>query len=212
MLNKNARVIIPLALVFWLLAIVVFRTDTPPFVEIAFALIFVLTVLGAVFYLIADMGWSPLAARYRSTGSFTGTWLLGATVHMSRVSVHHPQYARNVMRFIFMLRIGTSDHGLHLSTLLSRVPILGRLFPALHIPWSAVTKASTFEPPGWVRPPSEPGAVLQIAYDPNYTGTFAELEIGQPPVFLQLPLNILGVFASRLGLSHQTTIQSNTGK
>jgi len=72
---------------------------------------------------------------------------------------------------------------------------------AYRIPWSAVTTATTYEAPGWFRPPSEPGTLIQAAYDPNYTGTFVELVVGEPPVFLQLPADLLGEGMSRLPLA-----------
>jgi hypothetical protein len=208
MRNKNARVIIPLAVLFWVLAIVVFREGTPGFVFALFVIAFVITIPAAVFYLIADMGWTPLARRYRALAPFRGDWRLSPTVHMSRVSVRDPAYARNMMRFLSTLRTGVSEEGLHLTTLLSRVPLLSRLFPELLVPWSAITKATTFEAPGWVKPVSEPGAIVNIGYDPNFTGTFVELEVGQPPVFIQLPLPSLGEFGARLGLPDSTTAQT----
>jgi len=33
---------------------------------------------------------------------------------------------------------------------------------------------------------------MQVAYDPNYTGKFIEMEVGEPPVFIQLPAAIVG--------------------
>jgi hypothetical protein len=37
-----------------------------------------------------------------------------------------------------------------------------------------------------------------VAYDPNYTGTFIELEAGEPTVYIQLPETILGEGLHRL--------------
>jgi hypothetical protein len=59
--------------------------------------------------------------------------------------------------------------------------------------------ARPYEARGWFRR-DEPGALLEASYDPNYTGTFIELKIGEPPVFLQLPAGMLGEAASRLPL------------
>ena len=39
---------------------------------------------------------------------------------------------------------------------------------------------------------------LQVAYDPNYTGKFIQMEVGDPSVFIQLPAEILGEGVSRL--------------
>jgi hypothetical protein len=206
--KTNAKVIIPLAVAFWLLAIVIFRDGVPAIIKGVFVAVFVITVPLVVFYLIAETGWSTLAKSYRATVPFKGTWRLNPTVHVSRVSVRDPQYERSKMRFISMLRTGTSEDGLYLSTLLSRVPVLGLFFPTLRIPWSAVTKATTYEAPGWVRPVDDPGKI-QIAYDPNYTGTFVEIEAGRPPVYLQLPLQTLGEHAGRLGIPAPAEVRSN---
>lgn len=85
--------------------------------------------------------------------------------------------------------------------LFSRIPILGRFFPDVEIPWSAVTSATTFEAPGWFKPLRDPGTILQVTYDPNYTGTFVELVVGEPPVFIQLSADLLGDAMSRLPLT-----------
>ena len=63
-----------------------------------------------------------------------------------------------------------------------------------------MTTARTYEAPGWFTPASEPGTILQVGYDPNYTGTFVELAIGDPPVFIQLPAELLGEAMSLLPL------------
>lgn len=47
-----------------------------------------------------------------------------------------------------------------------------------------------FEAPGWLLPMSESGTLLNVAYDPGYTGKFIEIEV-DPPV-IQLPAEILG--------------------
>ena len=47
-------------------------------------------------------------------------------------------------------------------------------------------------------------ALLQVNDDPNNTGTFIELEIGQPPVYLQLPANVLGDAIERLPFAART--------
>lgn len=58
----------------------------------------------------------------------------------------------------------------------------------------------TYEAQGWVRPQQQPGT-FQAEYDPNYTGTFVKLTAGDPPVFIQLPANVLGDGLSRLPLA-----------
>jgi hypothetical protein len=112
---------------------------------------------------------------------------------MALVSVDHPDFARTKMRFVGgTLRVAVTDAGLGLATPVSRVPGLSLVFPTLFVPWPATTSAREFEAPGWFRPPSNPGVLLQAGYDPNYTGTFVELEIGTPPVFIQLPELLVG--------------------
>lgn len=39
-----------------------------------------------------------------------------------------------------------------------------------------------------------------MSYDPNYTGTFVELVVGEPPVFIQLPEKLLGEGTAQLEL------------
>lgn len=197
--NKNARVIIPAAIVIWLLGIVVFREGAPAVVQGVYIVAFAIGVPFMVFYLMAETGWRALAKSYREIAPFAGSWKPCATGQMALVSVHHPDFQRMKMRFVGgSLRVGTTADALYLSTLFSRLPVLRWFFPILQIPWSAVSKAHAFDAPGWFRPASEPGSLLQVAYDPNYTGKFIEMEIGEPPVFLQLSEEILGEAVSRL--------------
>lgn len=202
MSGKNAKVIIPFVLVTWLASVVLFRAGTPAVVEAAFAIAIAVAIPVMVFYLMAETGWSTLARRYRARESFNGVWRPCPTGQMAHVSVNDPAYQRNKMRLVGgTLRLGTTGEALYLSMLFSRVPILGRFFPDVRIPWSAVMTARTYEAPGWFRPQSEPSTLFQAAYDPNYTGTFVELVVGEPPVFLQLPADLLGETMSRLPLS-----------
>lgn len=200
--NKNARVIIPFVLVTWLLAIAVFRAGTPPEAQAIFGVAFIVAVPVLVFYLMAEMGWSALAKRFRAAEPFKGSWQPCPTAQMAHVSVDHPDFQRNKFRLVGgTLRLGTASEGLYLSMLFSKVPLLGRFFPDVQIPWSTVSSARTFEAPGWFKPISEPGAILQAGYDPNYTGTFVELVVGQPPVFIQVSADVLGDAISRLPIA-----------
>jgi hypothetical protein len=204
-MNKNAQVIIPFVLVAWLGALFLFQAGVPAVVQAAFIVAIALAIPVIVFYLMAEMGWSTLAKRFRARGSFDGPWRPAATGQMAHVSVFDPAFQRNKMRFVGgTLRIGTASDALHLSMLFSKVPILGRFFPDVDIPWSAVTTATTFEAPGWFTPQRDPGTIVQVAYDPNYTGTFVELVVGEPPVFIQLPADLLGEGMTRLPLSSTT--------
>ncbi|MGQ0609403.1 MAG: hypothetical protein ACT4OQ_13215 [Chloroflexota bacterium] len=202
MASKNAKVIIPFVLVAWLGSVLLLQPGTPALVEVAFFVAIGIAIPVMVFYLMAEMGWSSLAGRYRASEAFNGPWTPCPTGQMAHVSVHDPEFQRNKMRLVGgTLRIGTTSDALHLSMLFSKVPILGRFFPDVQIPWSAVTKATTFEAPGWFRPPSQPGTLFQAGYDPNYTGTFIELVVGEPPVFMQLPEKLIGEGMAHLRLS-----------
>ena len=197
--NRNAKVIIPLALAAWLGGIVVFREGVPAVFEVAYVVAFAIAVPVTVFYLIGEAGWRALSKRYRASVRFAGTWKLCPTGQMALVSVDHPEFHKVKMRFVGgSLRVATTADALHLTTMISGLPVLRWFFPALQIPWSAVSKAHAFEAPGWFSPASEPGTLLQVAYDPNYTGKFIEMELGDPSVFVQLPAEILGESVSRL--------------
>jgi len=197
--NKNAKVIVPLAIAAWLAGIVVFKGGVGAAFEVVFFVAFVIAVPCVVFYLIGESGWRRLAQRFRATEPYSGEWQLCATGQMALVNVDHADFHKVKMRFVGgSLRVATTPEALHLTTMASGLPVLRWFFPSLQIPWAAVSKAHAFEAPGWFTPASEPGMLLQIAYDPNYTGKFIEMEIGEPPVFIQLPAYILGENFSRL--------------
>lgn len=200
--NRNAQVIIPAAIVAWLVGMLVFVVQVPGVFEVLFIVAFAVGVPVMVFYLIGEAGWRKLAKDHRQVAPLEVEWTLCPTGQMALVSVDHPQFQRVKMRFVGgALRVAATADALHLSTIFSALPVLGWFLPPLQIPWTAVAKARAYEAPGWFRPASEPGTVLQAAYDPNYTGTFVEMEVGKPPVFIQLPAAILGEGASRLGIT-----------
>jgi len=191
--NRNAKVIVPLAIAAWLGGILVSRDGVPAAFEVAFTIAFAAAIPVAVFYLIGEAGWRALAKRYRASVPFSGDWQPCATGQMARVSVDHPEFQKAKMRFVGgSLRVATTADALHLSTMVSGLPVLRWFFPSLQIPWTAVSKAHAFEAPGWYSPPREPGTLMQVAYDPNYTGKFIEMEVGDPPVFIQLPAALVG--------------------
>jgi len=197
--NRNAKVIIPLALAAWFGGLLISREGVPAVVEVIFIVAFAVAVPVAVFYLMGETGWRALAKRYRATVPFAGTWTLCATGQMALVGVDHPEFHKVKTRFVGgTLRVATAADALHLATMISGLPVLRWLFPALQIPWGAVSKAHAFEAPGWFTALVEPGSLLQVAYDPNYTGKFIEMEVGESPVFIQLPAWILGDGLSRL--------------
>lgn len=199
---NNAKVIIPFVVVAWLGSIYLLQPGTPTVVRAVFFGAIAIAIPVMVFYLMAETGWSSLARRFRSTEAFRGTWTPCPTAQMAHVSVHDPEFQRSKLRLVGgTLRLGTTQTALHLSMLFSKIPILGRFFPDVQIPWSAVTSAAAFEAPGWFRPPSQPGMQFQAGFDPNYTGTFVELVVGEPPVFIQLPAALIGEGMSRLPLA-----------
>ncbi|HLF04985.1 MAG TPA: hypothetical protein VI855_07185 [Dehalococcoidia bacterium] len=200
--NRNAKVIVPLAIAAWLGGMLVFRDGVPAVFEVAFGVAFAVTIPVVVFYLIGETGWRALAKRYRASVPFSGDWQLCATGQMALVSVDNPEFHKVKMRFVGgSLRVATTPDALHLTTMVSGFPVLGWFFPRLRIPWEAVSKARAFEAPGWFAPLRDPGILLQAAYDPNYTGKFIEMEVGEAPVFIQLPAYILGEGVSRLGIA-----------
>lgn len=197
--NRNAKFIIPLALGAPLVVFILDRTEAPRAVYVACAIGFALAIPLLVFYLMAQTGWSTLAKRFRQSAPFNGAWRSCPTAYMAPVSMDDSGYQSSKMGFISTLRVGTSAEGLYLSMLFSRIPILGLFFPNVQIPWSAIGKARTFDAPGFFQKGDV--VLVQVNYDPNYTGAFVELEIGDPPVFLQLPVGILGDAIRRLPLA-----------
>lgn len=195
--NKIPRIVIPLALLGWAGGVLATQVDSPLVTVIWVVTLAVVTPV-AVFYLLAEQGWSTLARRFRSRQRYNGPWQTIPSAGVSLVSTESLQYAKQRVRLAGALRIATSDDALHLSLLFGRIPILGLFFPDLRIPWQDVTSARPYEAPGWVTPTSQPGALLQATYDPNYKGTFVELTAGQPPVFIQLPAAVLEEHKKRL--------------
>lgn len=200
--NKNAKVIIPLALTFPLVAFILDKTDAPKAMHVAFYVSFALAIPLVVFYLMAEAGWSTLAKRFRQSAPFNGAWRQCPTGYMALVSMDDPDYQSSKMGFISTLRVGTTAEALYLSMLFSKIPILGLFFPNVQIPWSTVRTARTFDAPGFFKKGDV--ALVQLNYDPNYTGTYIELEIGEPSVFLQLPAGVLGDAMARLPLAART--------
>ena len=200
--DKIPQVIIPVVIVATLGMNLVSGEGVPAVFKVAFGVAFAVAVPVMVFYLIGETGWRALAKRHRASVPFAGTWTLCPTGQMALVSVHHPEFHRVKMRFVGgSLRVATSAEALHLTTMVSGLPVLRWFFPSLQIPWAAVSKAHAFDTPGWFTPLAEPGTLLTVAYDPNYTGKFIEMEIGDPTVFVQLPAAILGEEVSRLGIA-----------
>lgn len=194
--SRNPRVVIPLAAAVWLAFVTISVVGAPPFVLATAIGVAGVVIPVVVAYLITDSGWRQLSARFRARIPYLGDWTTVRTAHMSRVPSDHSAYAEGKMRFLGTLRVAARDEGLHLSTHFSRVPLLGLFFPRLHIPWSEVASARAFQAPGWVS--QNRGAAAQATYDLGYRGEFIELQIGDPPVYLQLPANLLDEHVRRL--------------
>lgn len=189
--SRNAKVIVPLAIAAWLGGLLVSREAVPRVFWVVYVVSFAAALLVALVYLMGATGWSSLARRFGAPVPFSGVWRLCPTGQMAPVSVHHPGFRKVKMRFVGgSLKVGTTADALHLAMMGSGLPVLRRFFPSLHIPWRAISQAHEFEAPGWYSRADYSG--LQMNYDPNYTGKFIEMEVGDPTVYIQLPAWILG--------------------
>jgi hypothetical protein len=115
MSNKNARVIIPLAIGVWLLSILAFAAGLPSAVAAALTVVLIgVMFVGVpliVFYLIAETGWSR---RKVPRPGVRRPWVMPTGLMARRVhsDIQHPGPSRKV------LRVGTTDA--LLSTLFTR--------------------------------------------------------------------------------------------
>jgi hypothetical protein len=186
--TDNAKFIIPAAIGLWLVSILVFSDRVPGWVEVAAGLAMILFIAWLVAFLILrQSGWHDLARAYPARPPLAGTWQTCRTAVMAGVSLDSPEYERRKVRFNFIVRVGCDDQALYVSAL----PILRPLLPPMRIPWSAMANARYFDASGWVNAPRDPGALLQLTYDPGYKGQFVEIEVTQPKIFLQLPAHLL---------------------
>src|SRR6266508_1487105 len=115
--NKNAKVIIPLAIGACLLGMLVFQSGAPAAVGAVSGIAMFAAIAIAVFYLMAEQGWSTLARRFRSPAPFSGTWQACPTAQMGLVSVDDPEFNQQRLRLVRTLRIGTAPDALYLSML-----------------------------------------------------------------------------------------------
>jgi len=212
--ERVARLIIPLAiglsLAFSAVALLPVGLQGPSVIVLAVAA--AVAILYVVFRLLAASGWDLLARRFRTRAHYAGEWKTVPTAQMAPCSVDDLAYASSQARLVGTLKAAVADDGLHFSILLAKVPVLGLMFPEIHIPWSEVVRARTYEAPGWVSPKTQPGTVLQATYDPNYTGRFVELEVGQPTVYIQLPAAVFGDELPRLLFSSESPAASPGGR
>ena len=90
--DKNARVIIPLALAAPLVVFILDKTEAPKAIYVAFLVGFAVAIPLVVFYLMAEAGWSTLARRFRQSAPFNGAWRQCPTGYMALVSMDDPDY------------------------------------------------------------------------------------------------------------------------
>lgn len=192
-----AKVVIPLVIGLWLVAIFVFRPGVPGWAQtaIAFAMAAVIVFVVA-FLLLGQSGWRQLAHAYPAKPPLAGSWMVCPTAVMSQVSVDDLEHVRRRVRLNFILRTGCDENALYFSAPV----IVSALLPPIRIPWSAIAKARFFDAPGWT-PTSNPGALVQLTYDPGYKGKFLEIEIGEPNYFLQVPADLLTQAIPRLPIA-----------
>jgi hypothetical protein len=118
----------------------------PAVFEVIFVAASAIAVPVVVFYVIGEAGWRALAKRYRASVPFSGDWQACATGQMVLVSVDPPKFHKVKMRLVGgSLRVATTADALHLTTMVSGLPVLRWFFPTLQIPWMAVSKAHAFE-------------------------------------------------------------------
>ena len=191
----NWKFIIPAAIAAWLPMPVAFAPGRPGWVYVASGIAFFLLVVGLVgFLMLRQTAWHELARRYPARVPVPGPWRACRTVVVARVPLDDPAYERQKVRLVGILRVATTPDALNLAA----IPPLRPLVPPLQIPWSAFLRARVLDASGWVRGPQEPGALVQLTYDPGYTGEFVELQVREPEVFIQLPAPVLGDAAAHL--------------
>jgi hypothetical protein len=185
----NWKFIIPAAIGFWLLMPIVFTPGRPGWVYPLAGVACFLFIAGLVgFLLLRQTAWHELATRYPARGPVPGPWRHCRTVVIARVPLDDPTYEQQKVRLVHILRAATTPDALHLSA----IPPLRLLVPPLQIPWAAISRARGLDASVWVRGPRDPGALIQLTYDPGYTGEFVELEVREPHMFMQLPAPALG--------------------
>ena len=193
MSDKNARWLIGLVVAIWLLSSFVDLDGLSPQ---ALVLVFVvivpaiaLGILLLVLHMLAGTGWRALSMHYREVAPFRGTWQATGIARMAPVSMSDPEYRRRKGRFFGTLRMGATADALYLTTIFSRLPLLQKWFPTLQIPLSAVEHARIIGGPDWSISLNDLSVVK---------GKLVEMKIGSPPVFLQLPAELLGDLLRRL--------------
>jgi hypothetical protein len=185
----NWKFIIPAVIALWLLMPIVFAPGRPGWLYPLAGVACFLFIAGLVgFLLVRQTAWNELAMRYPARGPAPRPWRTCRTVVIARVPLDDPTFEQQKVRLVFILRLATSPDALYFSA----IPPFGLLVPPLQIPWSAISRARAFDASGWVRSPRDPGALVQLTYDPGYTGEFLELQVREPELFIHLPALALG--------------------
>lgn len=182
--NDVAKVVIPAVIVVWLVGSLISGEGVPGWVVAIAAVAFALFIPALVAVLIMrQTGWREIARRYPGNSAGVPAWKTCRTAIMSTVSRDSPDHRQRSMRLHFILRVAADEHALHLSA----PPVLDLLFPRISIPWAAIAETRRFEASGSIPAQSNPGSLVNVAYDPGYRGSFVEIELADPEWFLQLP-------------------------
>ena len=182
-LHPAAKVIIPLALSFTAVGYLE-AFGAPRWLVVTLLGILATAIPFVVFFLIlAESGWRDLSQAFPGAPTFRGPWHTCRTAVMSRFGLGDPEHPRRKVRFSFIVRVGADANAVHIAA----PAVVGWLLPRISIRWTAMAATRHFDASGWVTPPSEPGTLFQMMYDPGYRGHFVELEVAEPKYFLQLP-------------------------
>lgn len=194
----NWKFIIPTAIGLWLLLPRVLESNLPPWAKVSVCVAAALLIAGLVgFLLVRQTAWFDLAQRYPARLPVSEPWRWCRTAVLSRAALDAPTYEQEKVRLHSILRVAATHDALNLAA----IPVFRPLIPPVQIPWSAIAHARAFDGSGWIQPPSNPGAFFQLSYDPGSKGRFAELELTDPRLFIQLPAEALGSAWDRLPLS-----------
>ena len=187
--TSNAKFIIPAVLALWLVSTLLTNKNVPGWLKGLTGVAMGVAIVGLVgFLFLRQSGWRELARRYPAVPALAAErWRTCRTAVLSRVGLDQPAYERSKVRLSFILRVGSDDQALYLSA----ISFLRPLLPPLRLPWNAIARVRYFDPAGWVRQVRDRGALLQLTYDPGYTGHFVEIEVAEPTVFVQLPVALL---------------------
>jgi hypothetical protein len=187
--TSNAKFIIPAVLALWLVSTLLTNKNVPGWLKGVAGVAMGVAIVGLVVFLfLRQSGWWELARRYPAVPALAAErWRTCRTAVLSRVGLDQPAYERSKVRLSFILRVGSDDQALYVSA----ISFLWPLLPPIRLPWNAIARVRYFDPAGWVRPTRDRGALLQLTYDPGYTGHFVEIEVAEPTVFVQLPAALL---------------------